>query len=184
VTGDDVLEIYTSLMYPLLWEDAPARELALYRALRTPAKLARRLGAGPLSWAKGVLGATSSPAERQAAQANRASLSGAVAEFFQRFDVLIAPCAPTPAFAHDHRPIQLRRLRLSDGRRVNYLQMMSWCALASVWGLPATAMPVGLTADRRPVGVQLIGARGEDGRVLAAARAIEQALGGFSSPPG
>jgi amidase len=62
--------------------------------------------------------------------------------------------------------------------------MMAWCALASVWGLPATAMPAGMTMDGRPVGVQLIGARGEDGRVLAAARAIEQALGGFIPPPG
>ena len=183
VAGDEVLETYTSLMYPLLWEDAPARELALYHALRTPAKVARRLGAGPLSWAKGVLGATSTPAERQAAQASRARRSDAVAGFFQRFDVLLAPCAPTPAFAHDHPPIQLRRLRLSDGRKVNYLQMMSWCALASVWGLPATAMPAGLTADRRPVGVQLIGAHGDDGRVLAVARAIERALGGFIPPP-
>jgi amidase len=184
VVGDEVLETYTSLMYPLLWEDAPARELALYRALRGPAKAARRLGAGPLSWAKGVLGATSTPTERQTAQEARAGRVDAVAEFFQRFDVLIAPCAPTPAFAHDHRSIQLRRLRLSDGRRVNYLQMMAWCALASVWGLPATAVPVGLTMDKRPVGVQLIGARGEDARVLAAARAIEQALGGFTPPPG
>jgi amidase len=163
-----VLETYTSLMYPLLWEAAPARELALYRALRTPAKVARRLGAGPLSWAQGVLGATSTPTERQAAQAARANRSDAVAEFFQRYDILLAPCAPTPAFAHDHRPIQLRRLRLSDGRTVNYLQMMAWCALASVWGLPATAMPAGMTMDGRPVGVQLIGAR----------------LGGFIPPPG
>jgi amidase len=46
VAGEEVLETYTSLMYPLLWEAAPAGELALYRALRTPAKVARRLGPG------------------------------------------------------------------------------------------------------------------------------------------
>jgi aspartyl-tRNA(Asn)/glutamyl-tRNA(Gln) amidotransferase subunit A len=43
-------------------------------------------------------------------------------------------------------------------------------------GQPAASLPIGLTQDRRPVGLQLIGARGRDLRVLAASAALEEAM--------
>ena len=183
VPGAEVLETYTSLMYPLLWEDAPPAELALYRILRGPARLARRLGAGPLSWAQGVLGATSGPEARWAAQEARIRRASDVSSFFERFDVIVAPCAPTAAFPHTQRGIPAaRRLRLSDGRSVGYLQLMTWGALASVWGLPATAVPIGFTPEGLPVGAQLIGPQGADLQLLELAEFITDRLGGFVAP--
>ncbi|OYW27036.1 MAG: amidase [Caulobacter sp. 12-67-6] len=183
VSGGETLEIYTGLLYPLLWAKAPAAEMALYEALRGPAKLARRLGAGPLSWAQGVLAATARYRDWRATEERRAARIEAIDTFFTRFDVLLAPCAPTPAFEHDHGPRPTRKLKLSTGRRIDYLQLMSWPALATVWGLPATAIPVGLTDDGLPVGVQLIGPRDGDARTLGVARAIEERLGAFPAPP-
>jgi amidase len=183
VAGDETLEIYTSLLYPLLWAKAPGAEMALYETLRGPAKLARRLGAGPLSWAQGVLAATARYREWRTIEERRAAWIPTIDRFFERVDVVLAPCAPTPAFEHDQRPRPARTLKLSTGRRIDYLQMMAWPALATVWGLPATAIPAGLTDDGLPVGVQLIGPRDGDAVTLGVARAIEERLGPFPAPP-
>jgi amidase len=61
--------------------------------------------------------------------------------------------------------------------------MLNWIGLATACGLPATAIPAGLTLGGLPVGVQLIGPRGGDSRTLGAAQAIEEELGGFQAPP-
>jgi amidase len=87
------------------------------------------------------------------------------------------------AFPHDHRPFQQRTLTLSDGSKAPYLAALRWIALATACGLPATAIPAGVTPGGLPVGAQLIGPRGADWRTLAAAEAIEAALGGFVPPP-
>jgi Asp-tRNA(Asn)/Glu-tRNA(Gln) amidotransferase A subunit family amidase len=53
---------------------------------------------------------------------------------------------------------------------------------ANLAGLPACAVPVGLGDDRLPVSVQLLGLRGDDSAVLAAAGTIEQIVG-FTERP-
>jgi amidase len=49
-------------------------------------------------------------------------------------------------------------------------------------GLPATAIPTGLTPDGLPVGVQLIGPMFEDRTPLRLAELLEQKIGGFQTP--
>ena len=62
---------------------------------------------------------------------------------------------------------------------------LDWCGLlydANLAGLPACAVPIGLGDDGLPVSVQVLGPRGSDGAVLAAAEAIER-LVDFSARP-
>jgi Asp-tRNA(Asn)/Glu-tRNA(Gln) amidotransferase A subunit family amidase len=54
---------------------------------------------------------------------------------------------------------------------------------ANLAGLPACALPVGLGDDHLPVSVQLLGRRGDDGAVLAAAEAVERLVGFDTGPP-
>ena len=49
--------------------------------------------------------------------------------------------------------------------------------------LPVTAAPVGLTAEGLPVGVQIIGAEGEDPTTIEFARLLAAEIGGFAPPP-
>jgi Asp-tRNA(Asn)/Glu-tRNA(Gln) amidotransferase A subunit family amidase len=41
--------------------------------------------------------------------------------------------------------------------------------------LPAASVPAGLTADRLPVGLQIIGPRFEEPKILALAKLVQQA---------
>ena len=87
-----------------------------------------------------------------------------------------------PPFPHDKRKRAKRKLKTSEGRSAPYEAMIQWSALSTVCGLPAVTLPA-TSVGGLPVGVQLIGARGADGRLLAIAQAIEERLGGYLPPP-
>ncbi|HEY4138982.1 MAG TPA: amidase [Casimicrobiaceae bacterium] len=50
------------------------------------------------------------------------------------------------------------------------------CTLFSLVGFPAIALPIGHNADGLPLGIQLAGARGDDGRLLSVASWCEERL--------
>ena len=106
------------------------------------------------------------------------------AEFFKRYDVLLAPVSLTVAFPHDHsEPLIYRRLEV-NGKNKRYIDNLSWTAMAVVAGLPSTVAPVGLSASGLPVGIQIIGARFEDRTTIAFAKDLSELVGGFKAPPG
>jgi len=183
IDAETLMLTYTMLLYPVVKADIPMPERALYEFLRGPAKIARALGAKPLSWAQGILGSTARHREWLQANELRACMQQTLKTFFASYDILLTPISPTTAFAHDHGPFLRRKLRCSDGRKISYLEMMNWVTLATVCGLPATAIPIGLSDQNLPVGAQLIGPPHGDARTLAAAQAMEEQIGGFRAPP-
>ncbi|HEY2707460.1 MAG TPA: amidase family protein [Caulobacteraceae bacterium] len=184
VDADLLVRTYTLLLYPIVTAEAGFAERALYEVLRTPAKLVRALGAGPLSPAQAILAASARHRDWLRADNARKQLRRAAEAVFETYDVILAPSAPVPPFKHDHRPLHRRSLRLSDGRKRPYTEPLAWHALASVCGLPSTAIPAGLSAAGLPIGAQLIGPHGADFDVLAIAEAIDRELGGlFVAPP-
>ncbi|AYF74816.1 amidase [Nocardia yunnanensis] len=101
---------------------------------------------------------------------------------FGEFDVVICPIGPTPAFPHDQNPdVQARRLEI-DGAAYPYGDQLHWPGVATMPGLPATAIPAGLSPDGLPVGVQLIGPMYEDRTPLRLAELLEARIGGFQPP--
>ncbi|MGH7060161.1 MAG: amidase [Stellaceae bacterium] len=105
-------------------------------------------------------------------------------DFFQRFDVLLAPVAATAAFRHDHNPDRDRRMVEVNGKPIPYGDQRFWAGLASLSHLPATAAPIGLTPAGLPVGMQIIGAEGEDLTTIEFARLLAAEIGGFIPPSG
>jgi amidase len=93
--------------------------------------------------------------------------------FFADFDVVVAPITPTPAFPHDHTPDPLTRRLDIDGVDYPYFDQLIWAGLATLPGLPATAIPTGLSPTGLPVGVQLIGPMYEDRTPLHLAELLE-----------
>ncbi|MFG2971197.1 amidase [Streptomyces sp. NPDC048288] len=103
-------------------------------------------------------------------------------ELFAEFDVVVCPITPTPAFPHDHDPDLLGRRIDVDGVGYPYLDQLVWAGLATMPGLPATAVPAGRSPEGLPVGVQLVGPMFGDRTTLRLADLLEQRIGGFRAP--
>jgi Asp-tRNA(Asn)/Glu-tRNA(Gln) amidotransferase A subunit family amidase len=111
----------------------------------------------------------------------RERIHRAYAELFSRTgaSVLLTPALGCEAFEHGAtHPREIGGMPIDE-------PWLDWCGFlydANLAGLPACAVPIGLGDDRLPVSVQLLGMRGRDGAVLAAAEAVE-ALVGFDVRP-
>ncbi len=104
-------------------------------------------------------------------------------ELFAEFDAVICPITPTPAFPHDHgQDWEGRRLDI-DGVAHPYGDQIIWAGLATMSGLPATAIPADRTDDGMPIGVQVIGPMFGDRTSLRLAELLEEEIGGFQQPP-
>ena len=113
----------------------------------------------------------------------RARLRAQWRELFSSFDAVICPIMPTPAYPHDHSPDQeKRRIRIDDTDHV-YVDQLAWPGIATLPGLPATAIPIGMSPGELPVGVQIVGPWLEDRTPLKLAELIEGEFGGFVPPP-
>jgi amidase len=103
-------------------------------------------------------------------------------QLFAEFDAVVCPITPTPAFPHDHSPDPLVRRIAIDGVEYPYFDQLVWAGLATMPGLPATAIPTGRSTEGLPVGVQLIGPMFEDRTPLRLAELLEPKTGGFEAP--
>jgi len=104
-------------------------------------------------------------------------------ELFKTFDAVICPIMPTPAYPHDHSPQQEARRIKIDGKDYAYPDQLAWPGIATLPGLPATAIPLGLSPEGLPVGMQIVGPWLEDRTPLELAALIEREFGGFVPPP-
>ena len=124
----------------------------------------------------GEFGTDVSAADYLDATAVRMDLGVRMGAFHDRFDLLLTPTMPIPAFgtgqdAPDGWPSTL---------------WTSWTPYTYPFNMtqqPALSLPCGLTSDRRPIGLQLAGARHADALVLRAGRAYERATEWHTETP-
>jgi amidase len=133
--------------------------------------------------AERVRGVTLSHRDWLIANRSRALLKAQWRELFGSFDAVICPVLPTPAYPHDHSAEQEERHINIDGKDFAYPDQLAWPGIATLPGLPATAIPIGLAPDGLPVGVQIVGPMLEDRTPLKLAELIEHEFGGFVPPP-
>ncbi len=93
-------------------------------------------------------------------------------EAYKKCDVLLAPATPCPAFAVGEKTADPVSMYLNDVFTVP----------VNLAGLPAIAVPAGLTKDGLPLGLQIIGKAFDEATVLRAGRAIEVAAD-FNAKP-
>jgi Asp-tRNA(Asn)/Glu-tRNA(Gln) amidotransferase A subunit family amidase len=116
------------------------------------------------------------------AQMEREPIHRAYADLFARTgaSVLVTPALGCEAFPHG------RTYPETLGDVVIEPTSKDWGGLlydANLAGLPACAIPMGFGDDGLPVALQVLGPRGADGAVLAAAETIEAVLGVDARPP-
>jgi aspartyl-tRNA(Asn)/glutamyl-tRNA(Gln) amidotransferase subunit A len=106
------------------------------------------------------------------AQKLRTLIAQDFAEAYKKCDVLLTPATPCSAFAVGSKSEDPVAMYLNDVFTVT----------VNLAGLPALAVPAGLTADGLPLGLQIIGKAFDEATVLRAGRAIELAAN-FSAKP-
>ncbi len=104
------------------------------------------------------------------------------AEFFADFDVLLCPCAFVPAFPHDHSDDMDARVLDLLGEQRPYMDLMFYAGLTLNGWLPATAVPLGLSREGLPIGMQIAGNFLQDKTTLQVARILEREFRCFEGP--
>ncbi|WP_029434206.1 amidase [Blastococcus sp. URHD0036] len=123
-------------------------------------------------------GARLTGADLARAEQQHTRLFERIVEFFDRYDVLLAPTTQVLPF-----PVGQEYPTEIDGvEQANYLEWMRSCTLLSPTGCPALSVPAGLTPDGLPVGLQVVGPPRADRRVLAIGHAFEKARGPLPAP--
>lgn len=107
----------------------------------------------------------------------------AIAEFdaaFERADVLVAPSTPIPA-----PRIGEKQVRAAEGHETTVrAELLRLTRPANITGLPAISIPCGFTPAGLPVGLQLIGPRWSEAKLLSLAWAYEDATDWRARHPG
>jgi amidase len=115
------------------------------------------------------------------ALARRDELITAFDRYFADVDVLLLPAGMTSAFPHPDGDSTID----VDGTPVSYERQGQLLVFANLIGLPALVVPAGQDAAGLPVGVQIVGPRWSELRLLEIAHELEEAgiLPGFQPPP-
>lgn len=118
------------------------------------------------------------------ARESREQLRALWTKFFTRYDALLCPVFPTPAFPHDQSPDFAKRTLAVNGVPEPYLgTLLGWPALAGLSSLPGTSAPVGFTRYGLPAGIQVVGPYLEDRTAIHVAKLVAEVAGGYVPPP-
>jgi amidase len=101
-------------------------------------------------------------------------------QFFDAWDVLLCPPSMTTAFPH----CKLGSPLSVDGQDVTYWLVNAHTTLFNYTGHPAVVLPCTHDDEGLPIGVQLVGKRWGESRLLGIAQAVSQLTGDFHRPPG
>ena len=100
-----------------------------------------------------------------------------LAEFMERYPIILGPAFCVTAFKHGATEVEI------DGKTYPHF-MAGWpVAWGNCAGLPGVVVPCGKDREGLPIGLQINGRAFGEETVLAVAKAAETALGGYQKPP-
>ena len=106
----------------------------------------------------------------------REAISASLAAFFETCDLLLCPTAPVTAWPLDQLgPARIGGAPAGPRGHAGFTPLFNYC------GVPAISVPVALVRGL-PIGLQIVGPRFADRRVLAFASEVERRVGRFSPP--
>ncbi len=101
-------------------------------------------------------------------------------QFFEVWDVLLCPVSMVTAFPHCETGSPLH----VDGREEVYWKVSFHSTLFNYSGHPAVVLPYTRDHDGLPIGIQIVGKRWDEARLLGIAQALSEITGAFQRPPG
>ena len=124
-----------------------------------------------------VAGAGKSAAEFFKLSMERDAWRVELAEFMERYPIILGPTFCVTAFKHGETEVEI------DGKKYQHY-LAGWpVAWGNCAGLPGVVVPCGKDRDGLPIGLQINGRAFGEETVLAVAKAAETALGGYQKPP-
>ncbi len=107
------------------------------------------------------------------AEAQRVAMTARTLEFFETYDLLLAPATIVAPF-----PVENRYLAECAGKKFdNYVEWLGIVYAITLVCCPALSLPCGFTASGLPVGLQMVAAPRGEARLLAGAKVLEDILG-------
>ena len=104
------------------------------------------------------------------AERKRAELWNRWCSLFERFDLLLTPTTPVLPF-----PVEQNYPETIAGRKMStYIDWIAPTFLVTMSSLPAASVPCGLTATGLPVGLQIVGPRFAEPKILGAAKLVQE----------
>ena len=104
-------------------------------------------------------------------------------EYFQEYDVMLAPIAVTAAFPHDQKGLRHLRTIVVNNKKVPVVDQIFWAGIAGLTYLPSSAAPIGQDKNGLPIGVQIIGKQYDDYTCIEFAKLLEREYRAFEPPP-
>ena len=105
----------------------------------------------------------------------------ALNQLLQAWDVFVCPVAATPAIPHIPHMSKV----IVAGQEINYFERGTYyCIPFNLTGHPVVVIPTGYSDDGLPIGIQIVGQRWGEMRLLAIARAMDRIIGAYRRPPG
>ncbi len=116
----------------------------------------------------------------------RESFTAEMESMFDHCDAFLCPVTATPAFTHRRpavsapgKPIEV------DGKKMPYwMATVYHTGIFNFTGHPAVVIPLGLSAEGLPIGVQVVGKLWQDMEILEIAGQLSAVLGTSPVPPG
>ena len=96
----------------------------------------------------------------------RSLIMGDFNEAFQKCDMIISPVAPTPAFKIGEKTDDPLTMYLTD----------IFTLSANMAGIPGLSVPVAVSSDRLPIGLQIMAKRFDESTLIRAGYGLEQAV--------
>lgn len=140
--------------------------------------------ADPLSWYGRMAiedGARTSAADFARALGGRDRMINQFADVFDDYDLLLSPTMATTAFPVGEYPEEVAGKRNATRRGWGFLPFTH---PINTIGHPAASVPCGFSADGLPVGLHIVGRKGDEATVLAASAAFERAAPWAGRRPG
>jgi amidase len=110
------------------------------------------------------------PLDFAASEQKRMELFARFAKFFEAYDLLITPQSPVKQF-----PVEMNFPTLINGKKLdNYTDWIAGSFLITLMSLPGGSVPAGMTSDRLPVGIQIVGPRFEEPLILSAMKTVQR----------
>jgi amidase len=118
-------------------------------------------------------------ADLERAQLQRTAMTARTLEFFESYDLLLAPATIVAPF-----PVEQRFVAECGGKKFdNYIEWLGIAYAITLVCCPALSLPCGFTATGLPVGLQMVAPPHGEAKLLAGAKVLEDILGLRTSTP-